>query len=149
MLRTPSRSRNAAGRRIAGAVEFESACLAIIPERSACRGHGLPVAISASATVGANVAVQNPVEIHTMPPTIPMMKLTAPNRMDSVRPSLSASPAYENAAIMPLSRTPHPAIDIGTVALNSTGGIRKRTCANPTGTATALAQHQAALIVKK
>jgi len=50
---------------------------------------------------------------------------------------------------MLLSRTPQPAIDIGTVAINSTGGIRKRTCANPTGAATALTQHQAALIVNR
>ena len=112
-------------------------------------GHGLLVAISALATVCANVAVRNPLEIHTMPPTIPIMKLTAPNRMDSVRPSLYASPAYANAAIMLLSRTPQPAIDMGTVAINSTGGISKRTCANPTGAATALAQHQAALMVNR
>lgn len=50
---------------------------------------------------------------------------------------------------MALSRTPHPAIDIGTVATRSTGGMRKRTWAKLTGAATAMTQLQAAAMVNK
>src|SRR5215831_5566563 len=50
---------------------------------------------------------------------------------------------------MLLSRTPQPAIDIGMVETNKTGGMSKRTCAKLIGAATALVQHHAAMMVSK
>src|SRR5450756_1779676 len=77
------------------------------------------------------------------------MKLAAPKRIEMASPSLWARPAYAKATIKLLSRIPQPAIDTGTVAIKSTGGMRKRTCAKLTGAATALTQHHAAATVSK
>src|SRR5262249_24531135 len=65
-----------------------------------------------------------PLRIQTRPPISPTTNVAAPKRIDSVNPSPSARPANAKAAIMLLSRTPHPAIDIGMVETNRTGGKR-------------------------
>src|SRR5262245_6647617 len=90
-----------------------------------------------------------PLRIQTRPPISPTTNVAAPKRIDSVNPSPSARPANAKAAIMLLSRTPHPAIDIGMVETNKTGGKRINTCARLTGATIAIMQHHAEIIVIK
>src|SRR5262249_14538787 len=105
--------------------------------------------LAAPSPPSAFAPERRPLRIQTRPPISPTTKVAAPKRSDSVSPSLSARPAKEKAAIMVVSRTPHPAIDIGMVATSNTGGRRNSTCARLTGAAIAFMQHHAETIVIK
>src|SRR5262249_61651609 len=93
--------------------------------------------------------VPRPLRIQPGPPISPTTNVAAPKRIDSVNPSPSARPANAKAAIMLLSRTPHPAIDIGMVETNRTGGKRINNCARLTGAAvTPIHNHAEKITIK-
>ena len=50
------------------------------------------------------------------------MKDTAPNNSETFTLSFVISPAYPNASPMVASRTPQPAIEIGSIVISMTGG---------------------------
>src|SRR6266702_2200993 len=66
-------------------------------------------------------------KIHTSPPNAPTIKDTAPNSSETLMPSLVISPAYPNARPMVASRSPQPAIEIGSMVISITGGINWKT----------------------
>src|SRR6266702_3062464 len=82
-------------------------------------------------------------KIHTSPPNAPTMKDTAPNSSETLTPSLVISPAYPNARPMVASRTPQPAIEIGSMVISITGGISWKIWPNITGAAIDCTTHQA------
>src|SRR5258706_14564272 len=82
-------------------------------------------------------------KIHTSPPNAPTMKDTAPNSREILMPSLVISPAYPNARPMVASRTPQPAIEIGSIVISMTGGTSKKIWLNITGAAIDCTTHQA------
>src|SRR6202790_4338533 len=61
-------------------------------------------------------------KIHTSPPNAPTAKDTAPNSSETLTPSFGISPAYPNARPIVASRTPQPAIEIGSMVISITGG---------------------------
>ena len=61
-------------------------------------------------------------KIQTRPPNAPTRKVTAPYNSEMFTPSLGNSPAYPNASPMVASRTPQPAIEIGSMVISMTGG---------------------------
>src|SRR5438445_3907524 len=64
--------------------------------------------------------------IQTSPPNAPTMNKTAPNSSETLTPSFVISPAYPNASPMVASRTPQPAIEIGSIVISMTGGISRK-----------------------
>ena len=71
----------------------------------------------------APCAAFSALKIHTSPPNAPTMKDTAPNSSETLTPSFAINPAYPNASPMVASRTPQPAIEIGSMVISMTGGI--------------------------
>ena len=71
------------------------------------------------------------------------MKDTAPKSSEMLTPSLAISPAYPNASPMVASRTPQPAIEIGSMVISMTGGTSWKTWPNSTGAAIDCTTHQA------
>ena len=82
-----------------------------------------------------------------MPPKMPRAKDAKPNSADTISPSACGNPAKENAITIALSRTPQPAIDIGTVATKSTGGVSTIASMKLKGDATLFAASQAVPMV--
>ena len=72
-------------------------------------------------------------KIHTSPPNMPTRNDTAPNSSDTLTPSLVINPAYPKASPMVASRTPQPAIEIGSIVISITGGTSWKTWPNITG----------------
>src|SRR5882757_2552402 len=81
--------------------------------------------------------------IQTSPPKAPTIKDTAPNSRETFTPSFATSPAYPNASPMVASRTPQPAIEIGSMVISITGGTNWKIWPNKTGAAIDCTTHQA------
>src|SRR6478609_8554784 len=82
-------------------------------------------------------------KIHTSPPNAPTIKDTAPNSSEMLTPSLVISPAYPNARPIVASRTPQPAIEIGSMVISMTGGTSWKIWPNTTGASIDCTTHQA------
>src|SRR6478736_2959781 len=86
--------------------------------------------------------------IHTSPPTIPTVNDTAPSNSEMLTPSLGINPAYPKASPMVASRTPQPAIEIGSIVINITGGTSRKIWLKTTGAAMDRTTHQAMTAVR-
>src|SRR6476620_11443936 len=86
-------------------------------------GHSAQCGRYSGTWIGADpCAAFSALKIQTSPPNAPTRKDTAPNSSETLTPSLDISPAYPNARPMVASRTPQPAIEIGSIVISITGG---------------------------
>ena len=100
--------------------------------------------VTRGTSIGAApLAAFSALKIHTSPPNAPTMKDTAPNSSETFTPSLVTNPAYPKASPIVASRTPQPAIEIGSMVISITGGTSWKTWPNSTGAAIDCTTHQA------
>src|SRR3979490_2885255 len=86
-------------------------------------GHFTQCGRYSGTSIGAKpFAAFSALKIHTSPPNAPTINDTAPNSSEMFTPSFVINPAYPNANPMVASRTPQPAIEIGSMVISITGG---------------------------
>src|SRR5258705_11629341 len=89
------------------------------------RDHSARYGRYSGTSIGAEpCAAFSALKIQTSPPKAPTMNDTAPNSSEMLMPSFVIRPAYPNASPMVASRTPQPAIEIGSMVISMTGGRR-------------------------